>query len=64
MKKIWKVVFLAAVILCAAGVVCIGVSYFIGGSVDELYQNKAAHPILEILTPENIVSSITAFFGA
>lgn len=64
MKKIWKAVFLTTVILCVVGAICIGVSYFIGGSVDNLYQNKAALPILEILSPENIVNSITVFFGA
>lgn len=64
MKKIWKAVFLTAVILCVVGAICIGVSYFMGGNMDKLYQNKAALPILEMLSPENIVSSITAFFGA
>ena len=64
MKKIWKAVFLTTVILCVVGVLCIGVSYFIGGSVDNLYQNKAALPVLGMLSPENILNSITAFFGA
>ncbi|MFB0919503.1 MAG: hypothetical protein QMB62_01265 [Oscillospiraceae bacterium] len=64
MKKIWKAVFLTTVILCVVGAVCIGVAYFIGGSVDNLYNNKAALPILELLSPENILNSITAFLGA
>lgn len=64
MKKIWKAVFLTALILCVVGAICIGVSYFMGGSLDNLYQNKTALPILEMLSPENIISSITAFLGA
>ena len=64
MKKIWKAVFLTTAILCVVGVLCIGVSYFIGGSVDNLYQNKAAIPVLGMLSPENILTSILAFFGA
>lgn len=64
MKKIWKVIFMISVILCVAGAVCIGVSYFIGGSVDNLYQNKAAVPVLEMLSYENILGSLMALFGA
>lgn len=64
MKKIWKVVLLVSVILCVAGTICFAVSYFLGGSLDNLYQNKTALPILEMLSPENIINEITAFFGA
>ncbi len=63
MKKIWKAILLTSLILCLAGVICAGVSYFMGGSLDNLYQNKTAQPILEILSPENILYSIAAFFG-
>ncbi len=63
MKKIWKVVLLASVILCVAGIICAAVSYLLGGSLDNLYQNETALPILEMLSPENILTSIAAFFG-
>lgn len=63
MKKIWKVVFLISLILCLAGVICVAVSYFMGGSLDNLYQNKSALPILEMLSPENILNSLLALFG-
>ncbi len=63
MKKIWKVVLLVSIILCVAGVICVAVSYFLGGSLDNLYQNKTALPILEMLSPENILNEIVAFFG-
>lgn len=62
-KKIWKVVLLVCLILCLAGIVCIAVSYFMGGNLDNLYQNKTAAPILDMLSPENIVNSVAAFFG-
>ena len=64
MKKIWKVVLLVSAILCVAGVICVAVSYFLGGSLDNLYLNKTALPILEMLSPENILNEIAAFFGA
>ena len=64
MKKIWKAVFLTAVIFCVVGAICIGVSYFMGGNLDNLYQNKVAAPILQMLSPDNIVNSIATFFGA
>lgn len=64
MKKVWKVVFLISVILCVAGVICIGVSYFLGGSLDKLYQSKIALPVLEMLSPSNIISSLMALIGA
>ena len=64
MKKIWKAIFIITIILIVAGAVCIGVSYFLGGSLDNLYQNKTALPILEMLSPENIINSVAAFFGA
>ena len=64
MKKIWKAIFLTALILCVAGGICVGVSYFMGGSVDKLYQNSTAQPVLEMLSPERIITSIAAFFGA
>lgn len=63
MKKIWKVVLLVSVILCVAGVICIAVSYLLGGSLDNLYQNKTALPILEMLSSGNILNQIAAFFG-
>jgi len=64
MKKIWKVTVLVSVILCVVGIICIGVSYFLGGSLDNLYQNKAALPVLEMLSPANILSSLMALIGA
>ncbi len=64
MKKIWKAVTLITLILIAAGAVCIVASFLLGGSVGNLYQNKAALPVLGMLSPENILNSITAFFGA
>ena len=63
MKKIWKVIFLISVIVCVAGVICIGVSYFLGGSLDNLYQNKTALPVLEMLSPANIISSLMTLLG-
>lgn len=63
MKKIWKAVFITTAVLCVVGVICIGVSYFLGGSLDSLYNNKAALPVLEMLSPENIINSITSFLG-
>ncbi|MBP8639329.1 MAG: hypothetical protein KBI01_00295 [Oscillospiraceae bacterium] len=62
-KKIWKAVLLISLILCVAGIVCVAVSYFMGGNLDNLYQNETALPILEMLSPENIINSIIAFFG-
>ena len=64
MKKIWKIVALTAVILLIAGVVCIGVSYFLGGSFSVLYENKTVLSLLYMFSPESIIGSITAFFGA
>ena len=64
MKKIWKAVSLISVILLLAGAVCVGVSYFLGGSVSDLYENKTVLSLLDMFSPENIISSITAFFGA
>jgi len=64
MKKIWKIVALTAVIVLLAGAVCIGVSYFLGGSVSSLYENKGVLSLLDTFSPGNIISSITAFFGA
>lgn len=64
MKKIWKAVALISVILLLAGAVCVGVSYFLGGSVSDLYENKTVLSLLDMFSPENIISSITAFFGA
>lgn len=64
MKKIWKVVLLVSVILCVVGAICVAVSYFLGGSLDNLYLNKTALPILEMLSPENIINEISAFLGA
>lgn len=55
-----------AVILAAGGIVCIAVSYFMGGGIDSLYNNQDAKPVLDMLTQENIVNSINniiAFFG-
>ena len=63
MKNIWKVVLLVSLILCVAGLICGAVSYLMGGSLDNLYQNKTALPVLEMLSPINILNSITAFFG-
>jgi len=63
MKKIWKVVVLVSIILCVAGVICAGVSYYLGGSVDSLYQNSLASPVLDTLSPTNVLNSICAFFG-
>jgi hypothetical protein len=63
MKKIWKIVLLISVIMCVAGIICGGVSYLLGGSVDALYQNSAAAPVLDMLSPINILNSIYAFFG-
>ena len=63
MKKIWKVILLISVILCIAGVICVAVSYLMGGSLDNLYQNKTALPILEMFSPVNIFNSLAAFFG-
>lgn len=63
MKKIWKIVVLVSVILCVAGVICAGVSYYLGGSVDSLYQNSLASPVLDMLSPVNILNGIRAFFG-
>ena len=63
MKKIWKAVLLISLILCLAGIICVAVSYFMGGNLDNLYQNKTALPVLEMLSPENIINSIVSFFG-
>ena len=63
MKKIWKVILLISVILCIAGVICVAVSYLMGGSLDNLYQNETALPILEMFSPVNIFNSLAAFFG-
>lgn len=63
MKKIWKVVLIISIILCTAGIICGGTAYLMGGSVDELYQNKDALPVLEMLSPTNIFNNILAFFG-
>ena len=63
MKKIWKSVLLITVILILAGVVCIGVSYFMGGTVDSLYQNKNAQPVLDMFSLDNIVYNLASFFG-
>ena len=63
MKKIWKVILLISVILVVVGVICGGVSYLLGGSVDSLYQNSVASPVLDMLSPTNILNNIYAFFG-
>ena len=64
MKKIWKVVLIIAVTVCIVGIVCAATAYFMGGTLDSLYQNKSALPVLEMLSPTNIINSIAAFFGA
>ena len=64
MKNIWKAILLISVILCLAGAVCIGVSYFLGGSVSDLYENKTVISLIDMLSPESIITSIAIFFGA
>lgn len=63
MKKIWKVILLISIIFVVAGVICGGVSYMLGGSVDSLYKNSVAAPVLDMLSPTNILNNIYAFFG-
>ena len=63
MKKIWKIILIISITLCVAGVICGAVSYFLGGTVDNLYQNPTAKPVLEMLDPQNILNSIYAFLG-
>jgi len=63
MKKIWKIILMVSIIMCITGIVCGAVAYLLGGSVDNLYQNQTAIPILEMLSPQNILNSIYAYFG-
>lgn len=63
MKKIWKAVVIVSVILCVIGVLCGAVAYIMGGSVDNLYQNKEALPVLEMLSPQNILNNLFTFLG-
>jgi len=63
MKKIWKVILLISLVLCVAGVICVAVSYFMGGSLESLMQNKNALPTLEMLSPNNILNILTTLFG-
>lgn len=63
MKKIWKAVVIVSVILCVTGVLCGAVAYIMGGSVDNLYQNKEALPVLEMLSPQNILNNLFTFLG-
>ena len=63
MKRIWKVVLIVTLVLCVVGIICGAVAYFLGGTVDNLYQNQAAIPVLEMLSPQNILNSISSFFG-
>jgi len=63
MKKIWKAVGLTAGILCAVGILCVGVSVFLGGTVESLYQNEAAAYALDKLSLESIVSGLSALLG-
>jgi len=63
MKKIWKIVLLVSCILCVAGVICVAVSYFMGGSLEGLMQNKNALPTLETLSPNNLLNILMTLFG-
>lgn len=63
MKKIWKIVLLVSFILCVAGVICVAVSYFMGGSLEGLMQNKNALPTLETLSPNNLLNILMTLFG-
>lgn len=63
MKKIWKVILIISIILCVTGIICGAAAYLMGGSLDELYQNKDALPVLEMLSPSNILNIILSYFG-
>ena len=63
MKKIWKIVLLVSLILCVAGIICVAVSYFMGGSLEGLMQNKNALPTLETLSPNNLLNILMTLFG-
>ncbi len=63
MKKIWKLILLICLVLVVAGIICIAVSYFMGGSLEGLMQNKNALPTLETLSPENILKILMTLFG-
>lgn len=63
MKKIWKIVLLVSCILCVAGAICVAVSYFMGGSLEGLMQNKNALPTLETLSPNNLLNILMTLFG-
>ncbi|NLH02331.1 MAG: hypothetical protein GX488_10680, partial [Clostridiales bacterium] len=60
MKKIWKAVFTIFAVLVVAGLICGAVSWFLGGSMDKLLENKTAAPVLEMLSPQNILNNIYA----
>jgi hypothetical protein len=63
MKKIWKAVGLTAGILCTVGLICVGASVFLGGTLESLYQNEAAAYALDKLSLQSIVLSLATLFG-
>ncbi|NCB73642.1 MAG: hypothetical protein EOM51_02725 [Clostridia bacterium] len=63
MKKIWKIILLVSLVLFVAGVICVAVSYFMGGSLEGLMQNEKALPTLETLSPKNLLNILMTLFG-
>lgn len=63
LKKIWKVMGIIVLSLLAAGVVCGVVAWLMGGTIDGLYQNKVAAPVLEMLDPIKVLNAIYDFLG-
>lgn len=64
MKKIWKVIFVLAGVICAVGIICTVAGFAMGGSVDKLLLNERAQFVISWLSPAKQISNILAFFGA
>ena len=63
MKKTWKVIGLTTGILCAVGLICVGASLFLGGTLESLYQNEAAAYALDKLSLQSILLSLATLLG-
>jgi len=63
MKKIWNGVATAALALLFVGILCAGISYILGGSLEILYENEAASQTLNLLSPSSFLPKLLAWFS-